>query len=149
MKLKLWMISVGFLLLSQLAVAAEKVVVLTSYPQEVVTQFEAAFEQAYPQYRLEILWRQSRDAMSYLHQTHSPVDVYWTPAQRNFAVLAKEGALRKLDIDLKGLPKKLAAFRFRTRMVFTPPVKRRALAWLIILPNCNAWGLLCPVIGKP
>ncbi|MEQ1600710.1 MAG: extracellular solute-binding protein [Methylophilaceae bacterium] len=111
MKLKLWMISTGLLLLSQLAVAAEKVVVLTSYPQEVVTQFEAAFEQAYPEYRLEILWRQSRDAMNYLHQTHSPVDVYWTPAQRNFAVLAKEGALRKLDIDLNGLPKKIGGFQ--------------------------------------
>ncbi|MDD5058800.1 MAG: extracellular solute-binding protein [Sideroxydans sp.] len=99
------------LLISSLASATEKVVVLTSYPQEVITPFEAAFEQAYPQYRLEILWRQSRDAMSFLHQKHSPVDVYWTPAQRNFAVLAKEGALRKLDIDLRGLPKKIGGFQ--------------------------------------
>ncbi len=78
------------LLMSSLASATEKVVVLTSYPQEVITPFEAAFEQAYPQYRLEILWRQSRDAMIFLHQKHSPVDVYWTPAQRNFAVLRSE-----------------------------------------------------------
>ena len=99
------------LLLSQLAAATEKVVVLTSYPQEVVTQFEAAFEQVFPQYRLEILWRQSRDAMSYLHQPHGAVDVYWTPAQRNFAVLAKEGAFRKLDVDLSGLPKKIGGFQ--------------------------------------
>jgi ABC-type Fe3+ transport system substrate-binding protein len=49
--------------------------------------------------------------MNYLHQAHSPVDVYWTPAQRNFAVLAKEGAFRKLDIDLKGLPKKIGGFQ--------------------------------------
>ena len=100
----------GLLLLSQLAGATEKVVVLSSYPQEVITPFEAAFEQAYPQYRLEILWRQSRDAMTFLHQPHNAVDVYWTPAQRNFAVLAKEGAFRKLDIDLSGLPKKIGGF---------------------------------------
>ena len=106
-----WILTACLLLMSQLTCAAEKVVVLSSYPQEVITQFEAAFEQAYPQYRLEILWRQSRDAMTYLHQPHSAVDVYWTPAQRNFEVLAKEGAFRKLDIDLSGLPKKIGGFQ--------------------------------------
>lgn len=106
-----WIIAACILLSSQLVAATEKVVVVTSYPQEVVTQFEAAFEQAYPQYRLEILWRQSRDAMAYLHQPHSPVDVYWTPAQRNFAVLAREGAFRKLDVDLGGLPKTIGGFQ--------------------------------------
>jgi len=74
------LVTVCLFLLSQFACANEKVVVLTSYPQEVVTQFEAAFEQAI-RIQLEILWRQSRDAMSYLHQPHSAVDVYWTPAQ--------------------------------------------------------------------
>jgi ABC-type Fe3+ transport system substrate-binding protein len=76
-----------------------------------VSQFEAAFETTYPQYRLEILWRQSKDAITYLHQKHLPIDVYWTPAQRNFAVLAKEGAFRKLDIDLTGLPKIIGGFQ--------------------------------------
>ena len=94
-----------------LAAAPQPVVVLTSYPQEVISQFEAAFEQAYPQYRLDILWRQSRDTMNYLHQRHSPVDVYWTPAQRNFAVLTHEAAFRKLDIDLSGLPKRIGGFQ--------------------------------------
>ena len=106
-----WIVAVCLLLLSPLAGATEKVVVLSSYPQEVITPFEAAFEAAYPQYRLELLWRQSRDAMTYLHQPHSAIDVYWTPAQRNFAVLAKEGVFRKLDIDLNGLPKKIGGFQ--------------------------------------
>lgn len=106
-----WMLSFCLLVVSSQAIAIDKVVVVTSYPQEVVTQFEAAFEQAYPQYRLEILWRQSRDAMRYLHQPHEPVDVYWTPAQRNFATLAKEGAFSRLDIDLNGLPGKIGGFQ--------------------------------------
>lgn len=106
-----WIACAGLLLFAQLAGAAEKVVVLTSYPQDMVAPFEAAFEKAYPQYRLEILWRQSRDAMAYLHQPHEAVDVYWTPAQRNFARLASEGAFRKLDINLGGLPQKVGGFR--------------------------------------
>lgn len=104
-------LSLCLLLLSPWVAATEKVVVVTSYPQEVITPFEAAFEQAYPQYRLEILWRQSRDAMGFLHQAHAPVDVYWTPAQRNFAVLAREGLFRKLDTDLGDLPKKIGGFQ--------------------------------------
>lgn len=105
-----WIAAICFLFLSQWAAATEKVIVLSSYPQEVITQFEAAFEQAYPQYSLEIRWRQSKDAMNYLHQPHSNVDVYWTPAQRNFAILAKEGMFRKLDMDLTGLPKRIGGF---------------------------------------
>ncbi|MDD2701009.1 MAG: extracellular solute-binding protein [Sideroxydans sp.] len=106
-----WTSTFLLLLFSQAAVAAEKVVVISSYPQEVISQFEAAFEKKYPQYRIELQWRQSRDAMSYLHQPHSPADVYWTPAQRNFAQLAREGAFRKLDIDLSGLPKRIGGFQ--------------------------------------
>lgn len=101
----------SLLLLAQLASATEKVVVLTSYPQQVLSQFEAAFEAAYPQYRLEILWKQSKDAMSYLHRAHEPVDVYWTPAQRNFALLTQEGVLSQLDINLEGLPKTIGGFQ--------------------------------------
>jgi phosphoglycerate transport regulatory protein PgtC len=111
MKTTQWIGALALLVLSQQAAATEQVVVLTSYPQEVVTPFEAAFEQAYPQYRLEILWRQSRDALSYLHQKHAPIDVYWTPAQHNFAVLAKEGAFKKLDLDFSGLPNHIGGFQ--------------------------------------
>jgi ABC-type Fe3+ transport system substrate-binding protein len=111
MKIRKWLGGIGLLICAQLVTAAETVVVVTSYPQEVVSQFEKAFEHAYPQYRLEILWRQSRDVMSYLHLPHSPVDVYWAPAQRNFAVLAREGAFRKLDMDLGGLPKSVGGYQ--------------------------------------
>lgn len=90
-----------------------KVVVMTSYPQEVVSQFEAAFEQQYPQYKLEVLWRQSRDAMAYIQDTSHRVDVYWSPAQRNFAQLEKMQAFQPLDIDLDGLPAAVNGFALR------------------------------------
>lgn len=88
------------------AVAAPgDVVVLTAYPDDVVSRFEAAFEKAYPQYRLRIVWRMPHDALPTLRQPRqSGADVYWSAASRNFALLKKEGAWRKLDIDLTGLP---------------------------------------------
>lgn len=106
----------GCLLLSSLlAIAADKVVVLTSYPQEMVSQFEIAFEREYPQYKLEVLWKQSRDVLDYLHQPQSQTkqgaaDVYWSPAQRNFMQLKNEHAFQPLEIDIKNLPNEVDGY---------------------------------------
>lgn len=81
------------------------VVVVTSFPDEVVSRFEAAFEKAYPQWRLRIVWRMPHDALPTLRQPGAEgVDAYWTPSPRNFAILKQEGLLRKLDVDRTGLP---------------------------------------------
>lgn len=87
----------SLLLVSMIVTAAEKVVVMTSYPQEMISQFEAAFEQQFPQYRLEVLWKPSNDALTYLDQHPGEVDVYWTPSRQNFSQLAKQGLLQKLN----------------------------------------------------
>ena len=76
------------------------VIVVTSYPDEVVSRFEAVFEKAFPQWRLRIVWHMPYDALPTLRQPGPEgVDVYWTPSPRNFAILKNEGLLRMLDID--------------------------------------------------
>lgn len=80
--------------------AAEKVVVMTSYPQEVITQFEAEFEKAYPQYTLEVIWKQSNDAFAFFKKNKQQIDVYWTPSRNNFVELGKDGYFLKLDDKL-------------------------------------------------
>ncbi|SNR96914.1 YD repeat-containing protein [Methylobacillus rhizosphaerae] len=105
---------IWLVLVSQVSLAdTTKVIVMTSYPQEVVSPIEAAFEKQYPQYKLEVLWRQSRDAMSYLKDSGQPVDVYWTPAQRNFSQLEKMQAFQPLTLDLDGLPAHINGFPLR------------------------------------
>ncbi|MFJ2991369.1 ABC transporter substrate-binding protein [Pandoraea sp. NPDC087047] len=90
----------------------ETLTVLTSYPEEVVATFERAFERRHPEIALRILWRQHRDAYDYLQgPAQGGVDVYWSPAVRNFADLGEEGSLRKLDVDLSGLPSHVGKFR--------------------------------------
>ncbi|MBB3264961.1 ABC-type Fe3+ transport system substrate-binding protein [Azospirillum sp. OGB3] len=84
--------------------------VLTSYPDELVARFEAAFERANPGTDLRVLWKTGREAMPILRSAdQGGVDVYWTPALRNFPLLRDEGRLRPLDIaspelDRKALP---------------------------------------------
>ncbi|MDB6060986.1 MAG: putative regulatory lipoprotein [Verrucomicrobiaceae bacterium] len=90
------------------------VVVVTSYPDEVVSRFEAAFEKLHPEYRLQIIWRMPRDALPYLLQPQqSGVDVYWSASPRTFARLKSENALRKLDIDRTKLPTKIGHTQLR------------------------------------
>ncbi|AJC23542.1 hypothetical protein RO07_21640 [Pandoraea pulmonicola] len=74
--------------------------------------FERAFERRHPEIALQVLWRQHRDAYDFLQgPAQGGVDVYWSPAVRNFADLAQEGSLRKLDVDLSGLPSHVGKFR--------------------------------------
>ncbi|GHT90312.1 ABC transporter substrate-binding protein [Betaproteobacteria bacterium] len=90
---------------------ANRVIVLTSYPEELSARFQKAFEQRYPGKRVEILWRHSADALAYLRRGGDhEVDVYWTPAPRNFATLKAEGRLAKLALDTEALPTTLAGF---------------------------------------
>jgi ABC-type Fe3+ transport system substrate-binding protein len=90
----------------------QEVVVVTSYPDEVVSRFEAAFEKQYPQWRLRIVWRMPYDALPTLRQPAAEgVDVYWTPSPRNFAILKAEGLLRRLDVDRRGLPGRIGNTR--------------------------------------
>jgi phosphoglycerate transport regulatory protein PgtC len=85
--------------------APKPVVVLTAYPDEVVSRFEAAFEKAHPQYRLQMVWRMPHEALPYLREPHqSGVDVYWSASPRTYATLARERLLRPLEIDRRGLP---------------------------------------------
>lgn len=90
--------------------SGNKVVVMTSYPEEVVSLIEAGYEKAHPGARVEIIWRRSGDAMNYLKDNPGHVDVYWTPSQRTFAKLAEQGAFKPLPIDMSGLPTKVGGF---------------------------------------
>lgn len=85
--------------------APRPVVVLTSYPDELVSRFEAAFEKAHPEYRLQAVWRMPHDAAPYLRQPgQGGVDVYWAASPRTFAALARDGAWRMLTVDRAVLP---------------------------------------------
>ncbi|TWA69986.1 ABC-type Fe3+ transport system substrate-binding protein [Azospirillum brasilense] len=86
--------------------------VLTSYPDELVARFEAAFERANPGTDLRVLWKTGREAMPILRSAdQGGVDVYWTPALRNFPLLRDEGRLAAglADIDREALPGRIGA----------------------------------------
>lgn len=83
----------------------DRVVVMTSYPEEVTTTFERAFERSHPGIEVQIVWKQARDAFAALNKPdQSGVDVYWTPSATNFPRLRELGAFQSLSVDRKALP---------------------------------------------
>jgi ABC-type Fe3+ transport system substrate-binding protein len=82
--------------------------VLTAYPDAVVSRFEAAFEAAHPEYRLQVVWRMPHDAQPYLEAPgQNGVDCYWSASPRVYSALARAGRFQKLALDTAGLPDRL------------------------------------------
>ncbi len=94
------------------ATAAERVVVMTSYPQEVFATFEAAFERLNPDLDVEVLWRMPHDALPYLrNEGRGHVDVYWAAAYRNFGLLKRDRLLRPFRPARDEIPGRVGPFR--------------------------------------
>lgn len=95
--------------LPALAASPAQLNILTSYPDEVMSRFEAAFEKQHPGYRIRFLWRMPHDALAYLQgdAAAGTVDVYWAASPRTFARLKELRLLRKPDIDRQHLPARL------------------------------------------
>lgn len=91
--------------------AAQRVVVVTSYAQEVISRMEAEFTRANPDLALDVIWRMPRDAMPYLQsEAGTTVDVYWSASGRNFADLASRGLFAAQPDLAATLPATLAGF---------------------------------------
>lgn len=98
--------------LSNAAFGSERLVVMTSYPEEVFARFEAAFERANPDVNVEFVWRMPHDALPYLREkAQGTVDVYWAASYRNFVTLKDEGAWRPIAIDREAVPGHVGPFR--------------------------------------
>ncbi|MHC6225092.1 ABC transporter substrate-binding protein [Pseudomonas sp. X10] len=141
---KAWLLALALCSASAQA-APQPVVVLTSYPEEMMTRFEDAFSREHPQYRLQILWRQGFDALPYLLQTdQGGVDVYWAPSPGNFTRLAKAGGWQPLGVDLEGLPARIGGTALRDRHARYQATELAGYGFATHPPSLLALGLAAP-----
>lgn len=123
----------------------QPVVVVTSYNDEVFSRFEAAFEKAYPQYKLQLVWRMPHDALPYLSQANQGgADVYWSASPRTFAALAAEGAWQPLGIDLAGLPASVGKARLRDQEDFYTATEMAGYGFILNPGALSRLGLAQP-----
>lgn len=102
-------LAAGMLLMSlpTLAQQEARVVVMTSYPQEMISRYESAFETYYPGIDMVIEWRRSDDARQLLESGNAAVDVYWAPSLDTFVALANENHFSTLPLPYHGVPRRI------------------------------------------
>ena len=88
----------------------ETIIVVTSFPEELTTRYEREFERGHPQFHVQFVWKQSRDALAELTKPEQGgADIYWAPSPANFALLRDHGAFRRISVDRAALPSRLGA----------------------------------------
>lgn len=92
--------------------AAEKVVVVTSFPNSMTGPIEEAFETANPNYDLEILNKKTSAGVKYIQEIadQNTADIFWASAPDAFEVLKADGKLAKVAMQSEGIPDMIGSY---------------------------------------
>ena len=92
--------------------AAETVVVVTSFPEDMTTVIENAFEAAHPEYDLEVLNKSTSSGVKYIEEiaSNNTADLFWASAPDAFEVLKCDGNLAKVTVAAEGIPDMIGSF---------------------------------------
>lgn len=99
-------------LMAGMAQAAEKVTVITSFPDDMTSVIEKAFEAAHPEYDLEVLNKSTSSGVKYIQEIagNNTADLFWASAPDAFEVLKKSGHLATPKLNVSGIPDKIGAY---------------------------------------
>lgn len=92
--------------------AAEKVTVVTSFPDDMTSVIEKAFEAAHPEYDLEVLNKSTSSGVKYVQETvgNNSTDLFWASAPDAFEVMKQAGNLAKPALNVSGIPETIGAY---------------------------------------
>lgn len=97
---------------ASMAWAEGSVVVVTSFPDDMTSVIEAAFEAAHPEYDLEILNRSTSSGVRYVQEiaANNTADIFWASAPDAFEVLKSNHLLAQAGISTEGIPDMIGAY---------------------------------------
>lgn len=98
--------------MTTLALASDKLTIVTSYPADVTDVYKNAFEQAHPGVTVEVVNKSTSSGVKFLKETTSnnSADIFWASAPDAFEVLKADGLLVKYTSSVEGLPEKIGAY---------------------------------------
>ena len=91
---------------------ANTVTIVTSFPKDLSGKFKAAFEEKYPNIKVEIVGKKTTAGIKYIQETKSnnTTDLFWASAPDAFEVLKGDGLLQKYTSKAKGIPSKVGSY---------------------------------------
>lgn len=97
---------------SSVALAAEKLVVVTSFPNTLTTPFEQGFEAMYPDIDVEIVSKSTSSSVKYIQETASSntSDIFWASAPDAFEVLKSDGLLVQSGVENQKIPSDVGGY---------------------------------------
>lgn len=92
--------------------AAEKVTVVTSFPDDMTSVIERAFEAAHPEYDLEVLNKATSAGVAYVNETqgNNTTDLFWVSAPDAFEVLKSNDLLTNPTLNVSGIPDMIGSY---------------------------------------
>jgi iron(III) transport system substrate-binding protein len=94
------------------AALADTITVVTSFPKELTEAYKKAYEQKYPNDKVEILNKGTSAGIAYVREqaAGSRSEIFWVSAPDAFEVLAAEKLLQKIDVGATGIPGKIGSY---------------------------------------
>jgi phosphoglycerate transport regulatory protein PgtC len=95
-----------------LAVLADTVTVVTSFPKELTSAYKKAYEAKYPNDKLEVLNKNTAAGIAYVREqpVGSRPEVFWVSAPDAFEVLSSSKLLTKIGIGDPSIPQKVGNY---------------------------------------
>jgi len=93
------------------AALEDKLIIVTSFPKDLTSAFETAFEKSHAGVDVQILNKKTSAGVKYIQETRAnPPDMFWVSAPDAFEVLKGDKLLQKYAPTTKGIPSKIGAF---------------------------------------
>ena len=92
--------------------AADTITVITSFPKELTSAYQKAFEAKYPADKLEILNKNTAAGIAFVREqpAGSRPEIFWASAPDAFEVLASSKLLQKVDARNPAVPDKIGNY---------------------------------------
>lgn len=89
-----------------------RLVITTSFPNDMTAPFQRAFQKAYPKVQVEIQNRNTNTGVSYLRETASNnvTDIFWSSAPDAFEVLKADELLAQYTPNVEGIPAEVSGY---------------------------------------
>ncbi|HEB70095.1 MAG TPA: extracellular solute-binding protein [Desulfobulbus sp.] len=90
--------------------SGQRLVIVTSFPEQMTGVFKTAFEQRNPGSMVEIISKKTSAGLKYLDENRNSVDLFWVSAPDAFEVLKKKGMLKRYRPQAEGIPRRLSGY---------------------------------------